>query len=208
MVFARGWRPRAAARSWRRGARMGASGSVPDRAARSVVVERLRRRSDFRAAAEGARASGPAFVLQARSRGDQGVVRVGLTVSRQVGNAVERNRVRRRLREVVRAQATADADRLRPGHDYVLIGRRAALAASFADMLRELAAALKRVHAAAPAKPGGFGGTGGAPRDVLHEAGSQSRPAKPPRGRRKRPKSGLGFLAGMFERAASPLQER
>lgn len=187
---------------------MGASGSVPDRAAGSVVVERLKRRSDFRAAAEGARASGPAFVLQARSRGDQGVVRVGFTVSRQVGNAVERNRVRRRLREVVRASATADAGRLCPGHDYVLIGRRAALAASFADMLQELAAALNRVHAAAPGKRGGFGGTGGARRDPLHEAGSPFRPAKPPRVRNKRPKSGLGFMARMCERASSPVQER
>ena len=209
MVFARGCRPRAAVRSLRRGARMGASGSVPDRDAPPVAVERLKRRNDFRAAAaDGLRSSGPAFVLQARPRGDQGAVRVGFTVSRQVGNAVERNRVRRRLREIVRL-STAAAGHLRAGHDYVLIGRRAALAASFTDMLRELAVALSRVHAAAPAKRGGRGGTGGAPRDVLHEAGSQSRPIKPRRGRStKRPKSGLANVASMIERAASPVQER
>ena len=137
MVFARAWRPRAAARFSRRGARTGASGSVRDRA-RSVVVERLRRRSDFRAAARGERASGRAFVLQARSRGDEGAVRVGFTVSRQVGNSVERNRVRRRLREVVRVSAAAAAGQLCPGHDYVLIGRRAALAAPFGEMMRGL----------------------------------------------------------------------
>ena len=54
-------------------------------------------------------------------------MRVGFTVSRQVGNAVERNRVRRRLREMVRL---ATAGSLHAGHDYVLIGRRAALEAA------------------------------------------------------------------------------
>jgi ribonuclease P protein component len=198
MVFARGWRPRAAARSSRRAGRAGASASVPDRDARPVTVERLKRRSDFRAAADGARASGPAFVLQARPRGDDGAVRVGFTVSRQVGNAVERNRVRRRLREVVRMSIAADAGCLRRGHDYVLIGRRAALAASFAGMLQELAAAVSRVDGD-PAKRGGRGGTGGAPRDALHEAGSRSRPAKSRRGRTKRSKSGLGIVPRMLE---------
>jgi ribonuclease P protein component len=181
MVFARAWRPRAAARFSRRGARTGASGSVRDRA-RSVVVERLRRRSDFRAAARGERASGRAFVLQARARGDEGAVRVGFTVSRQVGNSVERNRVRRRLREVVRVSAAAAAGQLCPGHDYVLIGRRAALAAPFGEMMRELDAALARIHALESLEPGG---TGSARADPLHEAGSPPLPQKQREGRRK-----------------------
>ena len=67
----------------------------------------------------------------------------GLTVSRQVGNAVERNRVRRRLREIVRLAAGGD---MRAGHDYVLIGRRAALALPFAQMRQELDAALGWIH--------------------------------------------------------------
>ncbi len=118
-------------------------------------MERLKRRTDFRAAAQaaanGAKASAGAFVLQARERGPSGPPRVGFTVSRQVGNAVMRNRVRRRLREVVRlAPATA----LSPGHDYVLIGRKAALVAPFSDMVRQFATALRRVHA--------VGGTSGA----------------------------------------------
>ena len=75
----------------------------------------------------------PAFVLQARKRGDEGPVRVGFTVSKKVGNAVERNRVRRRLREIVRL---SDRARMRAGHDYVLVGRRAALNAPFARMAR------------------------------------------------------------------------
>ena len=64
-------------------------------------MDRLRRRADFRAASSGKRTSAGGFVLQARLRDDDGGVRVGFTVSRQVGNAVERNRVRRRLREIV-----------------------------------------------------------------------------------------------------------
>ncbi len=104
------------------------------------------------------------FVLQARSRGDQGAVRIGFTVSKQVGNAVERNRVRRRLREVVSVSATG-AGELCPGHDYVLIGRRAALAAPFGEMVKELDAALGRIAALEG------GGTGGARPDRLHETG-------------------------------------
>jgi len=187
MVFARAWQARAAARSWRRGARVGASGSVRDRGAGSLVVERLKRRSDFRAAANGVRAPGRAFVLQACARGDEGAVRVGFTVSRQVGSAVERNRVRRRLREVVRLAAATGGGRLRPGHDYVLIGRRAALAAPFGEMMRELHAALGRIHAQDGAS--GRGGAGSGRRGRLHEAGSPPRPQQPPRSRRKPLKS-------------------
>ena len=132
----------------RHGARTGASASVRDRDARSVTVERLKRRSDFQAAARGLRVPARAFVLQARARGDHaGVVRVGLTVSRQVGNAVERNRVRRRLREIVRLSTAGGAEGLCPGHDYVLIGRRAVLAAPFAELMRDFDATLARVHA-------------------------------------------------------------
>ena len=112
-------------------------------------MERLKRRTDFRAAAQGARAPAKAFVLQARRRGDEGAARLGFTVSRQVGNAVERNRVRRRLREIVRL---ADAGQFCAGHDYVLIGRPTALQLPFADMTRDFANALRRVHTA-PAKP-------------------------------------------------------
>jgi len=154
---------------------MGASGSVRDRA-RSVIVERLKRRSDFRAAARGERASGRAFVLHARSRGDEGGVRIGFTVSRQVGNAVERNRVRRRLREMVRVSPTAQ---LCPGHDYVLIGRRAALAVPFDEMTQELDAALARIHTSKR------GGTGDIRADPLHEAGSRAEPHTQRRSRRK-----------------------
>ncbi len=141
-------------------------------------MERLKRRSDFRAAAAATRAPCKAFVLQARRRADEKEdIRVGFTVSRRVGNAVERNRVRRRLRELLRLASVED---LRAGYDYVMIGRRAALDLPFGDMMRELDAALQRIHAVERER------TGGAAKGSLHEAGSQapSRPRSPPRPRR------------------------
>ena len=107
-------------------------------------MERLRQRADFLAAATGVKAPAAAFVLQARRRDDDGPVRIGFTVSKKVGNAVERNRVRRRLREIVRLSAAA---RMRRGHDYVLIGRRAALELPFERMIEEFDRTLRRVHA-------------------------------------------------------------
>ncbi len=106
-------------------------------------MERLRRRADYVAAAAGTKAPVPAFVLQARRRDDEGPARVGFTVSRKVGNAVERNRVRRRLKEMVRLLPVGP---MRVGFDYVLIGRRAALALPCDRLCVDLNTALKRVH--------------------------------------------------------------
>ncbi len=105
----------------------------------------LRRRADFLAAASGAKAHATGFVLQSRDRGDQAPPRVGYTVSKKVGNAVERNRVRRRLREVVRLSV---AERMRAGRDYVLVGRRAALDLAFDRLINDMSGALSRVHRA------------------------------------------------------------
>ena len=185
MGFARVWRRQAAVRFSRRDVRVVASASVPDQDNPSFIVERLKRRSDFRAVADGMRMSGRAFVLQVRRRDDGTAVRVGFTVSRQVGNSVERNRVRRRLREMVRMSAAAGSKGLCPGHDYVLIGRRAALAVPFGEMMQDLTAALSRIHqqGAIVGRSSGRRGTGGAGQDPLHETGS------PPnrRGARKPP---------------------
>ena len=108
-----------------------------------ITMDRLRKRADFLAAAKGGKAPAAAFVLQARRRADDGPARVGFTVSKKVGNAVERNRVRRRLREIVRRHAG-----LLPqaGHDYVLIGRKAALAMPFGRMVAEFTGAMTRLH--------------------------------------------------------------
>jgi ribonuclease P protein component len=108
------------------------------------AMERLRQRADFLAAATGSKAPVSGFVLQARNRREDGPVRVGFTVSKKVGNSPERNRVRRRLREVVRL---TPAEQLRTGHDYVLIGRRAALELPFERLFEDFSRALGRVHA-------------------------------------------------------------
>ena len=105
-------------------------------------MDRLRQRADFLAVANGARANGAAFVLQGRARDDDGPVRIGFTVTKKNGNAPERNRIRRRLRELVKL---SDVISMRPHHDYVLVGRRAALHRDFSSMLDDLRAALHRL---------------------------------------------------------------
>jgi ribonuclease P protein component len=151
----------------------GASGVAIERA-----MERLTRRTDFLAAAKGWRASGSAFVVQARRRAEDGPARIGFTVSRQVGNAVERNRVRRRLREIVRL---SEGGGMHGGHDYVLIGRRPALAAPFGEMRQDLDAALRRIHDPERTDREAARATGGGRERSPHQAGSRRtpRPAQP-----------------------------
>jgi ribonuclease P protein component len=105
-------------------------------------MDRLRQRADFLAVANGARANGAAFVVQGRSRDDDGPVRVGFTVTKKNGNAPQRNRIRRRLRELVKR---LDVISMRPHHDYVLVGRKAALTRDFAAMLEDLRSAMRRL---------------------------------------------------------------
>lgn len=95
----------------------------------------------------------PGFVVQiapAPADLDRPLIRVGFTVSRKVGNAVVRNRVRRRLREIARQVIPA---RARADLDYVLVGRQAALGRDFALMRDELDQALTRLRALAVATP-------------------------------------------------------
>ena len=115
----------------------------------------MKRRRDFlNAARHGRKCAMPGLVLQARARragetaGDD--VRIGFTVSRKVGNAVERNRVRRRLRAVVEEFAGAG---LRRGYDFVVIGRQAALGRPYAALVRDLARALEKLDGLAGARP-------------------------------------------------------
>jgi len=105
-------------------------------------MDRLRQRADFLAVANGARVSAAAFVVQRRRRDDDGPIRVGFTVTKKNGTATERNRIRRRLRELVKR---LDAVSMRPHSDYVLVGRRAALSCDFSAMLEELRSALRRL---------------------------------------------------------------
>jgi ribonuclease P protein component len=105
-------------------------------------MDRLRQRADFIAVAAGARINSAAFVVQSRRRDDDGPVRVGFTVTKKNGTATERNRIRRRLRELVKR---LDVISLRPHSDYVLVGRRAALSCEFTTMLDDLRSALHRL---------------------------------------------------------------
>jgi ribonuclease P protein component len=105
-------------------------------------MDRLRQRADFLAVADGARVNSAAFVVQSRRRDDTGPVRVGFTVTKKNGTATERNRIRRRLRELVKR---LDVISMRPHSDYVLVGRRAALNLDFATMLDDLRSALHRL---------------------------------------------------------------
>src|SRR4051812_8837166 len=105
-------------------------------------MDRLRQRADFLAAANGPRVNSPAFVMQTRRRDDDGLIRVGFTVTKKNGTATERNRIRRRLRELVKR---VDVLSMRPHSDYVLVGRRVALQRDFTMMLDDLSSALNRL---------------------------------------------------------------
>ncbi|MFG1477183.1 ribonuclease P protein component [Xanthobacter sp. V4C-4] len=106
-------------------------------------MDKLRKRRDFLAAAKAERAGVSAFLLQGRDRGDDGQVRIGFTVTKKTGNAVVRNRIRRRLREVARKVVPGAG---RAGYDYVMIAREQALHAAFDTLLSDLARALRKLH--------------------------------------------------------------
>ena len=73
--------------------------------------------------------------MEVLDRGDEGAPRVGFTVTKKVGNAVVRNRVRRRLKEAVRVHAAGD---MQPGNDYVIVGREEVLTTPFGAIASEL----------------------------------------------------------------------
>lgn len=95
----------------------------------------LRKRAEFLAVRRGEKRRGPLFLLEVLDRRDDGPPRLGITVTKKVGNAVERNRIRRRLREACRVHAAGD---MAAGKDYVVVGRRDILKAPFASLKDEL----------------------------------------------------------------------
>ena len=103
----------------------------------------LTRRADFVAANSGLRVARPGFVLLARPNGGEGL-RYGITVTKRIGNAVVRNRMKRRFRALVRELLPAGG---LPDHDHVLIGRDGGIERDFAKLREELAAALSRAAA-------------------------------------------------------------
>jgi ribonuclease P protein component len=105
---------------------------------------RLRRRSEFLEAAKGLRGNARAFSLQAVRRADPGEARFGFTITKKTGNAVERARMRRRLKEAIR---TSPGLPLREGHDYVFVARRDALITPFAALSTQIVRALAEIGA-------------------------------------------------------------
>jgi ribonuclease P protein component len=111
----------------------------------------LKKRREFLAcAASGRKFARPTLVLQMRRRGDEDApyappdaVRIGFTCTKTLGNAVTRNRVKRRLRAAAAQMLPLHG---KPGHDYVLIGRMKAKTCPFQDILDDMAMALNRIR--------------------------------------------------------------
>ncbi|RFB78666.1 ribonuclease P protein component [Methylovirgula sp. 4M-Z18] len=108
---------------------------------RPAPPERLKVRRDFVHAATGRRCHLPPFTVQMAAHAPDSLPRFGLTVTKKVGNAVVRNRIRRRLREVLRLTDLP----AQKGHDYVVVAREAALHAPFAALQEALRQALVRL---------------------------------------------------------------
>lgn len=106
----------------------------------------LRKRAEFLAVRGGTRWAGPAFVIEAKSRSVDSFSsgpRFGFTVTKRLGTAVVRNRIRRRLREALRTGAHTAAN---AGFDYVVIARAAALRRPFTALVADFRQALAKIH--------------------------------------------------------------
>lgn len=130
-----------------------ASAAAPTK---TLSIRVLTKRADFLRAARAQRKGMPGLHLQARKRRQDEAegLRVGFTCSKKVGNAVARNRAKRRLREVARAVLPEHG---RDGWDYVLIGRKDVTASRpFEALKADLRQALAKIHA--PARSDGQSG--------------------------------------------------
>jgi len=106
-------------------------------------MQAIRHRKDFLSAARAVTIRTRGVVMQARQRQDNNPARVGFTVTKKIGNAVVRNRNRRRLREAVRLQLP---ELVLPGCDYVFIGRATTAGQSFKALQSDLKFAVKKFH--------------------------------------------------------------
>jgi ribonuclease P protein component len=159
MASALAWRPRTVARFWLAVARGAASASPPKGTDLPAAIDRLKKRSEFLAvAAANRRWTTPGLVLQAKPAptpqdktgtpdaeiaSGAAVLRVGFTATKKIGNAVKRNRARRRLRaavdDVLRGTDAA-------GADLVVVARQGTIERPYGDLKNDLAAALKKLR--------------------------------------------------------------
>lgn len=121
-----------------------------------MALVTLKKRAEFLRLRGGARCATPSFVLETRPREAiegkaakapalapiPAVARFGFTVTKQMGGAVERNRIKRRLKAI----AADLASRAHPNHDYVVIARKQALDMPFEALRKDFERALTRVH--------------------------------------------------------------
>jgi len=120
--------------------------------------ERLRRRAEFQRVSRGRRTQTESFTLQVNARAGLDAAapspqpRVGFTVTKKVGGAVERNRIRRRLKEALRQAKTVAPS---PGHDYVLMARRDALTKPFEALIADIERAFAQTNRLKPLRAAG-----------------------------------------------------
>jgi ribonuclease P protein component len=115
--------------------------ATADRDMRGYSV--ITKRSDFLAANRGKRFATPGFVLLVRDRQDDDPAkRLGITITKKVGNAVVRNRMRRRFRELAREML---GEKGKAGADHVLIGRDGGIERDFGELRADLTKALGKL---------------------------------------------------------------
>lgn len=153
----------------------------------SPELTTLTRRADFLAANRGLRVARPGFVLLANPNCGQGQ-RFGITVTKRIGNAVVRNRMKRRFRALLREMLLLHG---LPDTDHVLIGREGGIERDFSKLREELAAALDRART----------GRGDAPRKPK---GSRSKAGQPNHGRQTSEPSGNARAMGGNPEAEMP----
>ena len=105
----------------------------------------IKKRSDFLAANRGKRYATPGFVLLVRDRRDDNpAIRLGITITKKVGNAVIRNRMRRRFRALAQEML---ADKGKAGADHILIGRDSGIERDFDALRADMVKALGKIGA-------------------------------------------------------------
>ena len=110
-----------------------------------ITLTTILKRRDFLLVAAEKRSGQPGLLLQGRNRQDgSSSTRVGYTCSKKLGNAIARNKAKRRLREISKATLTVKGN---PGWDYVLVGRpKTTLERDYSLLIEDLNNAIKKVH--------------------------------------------------------------